>query len=279
MSHYCIYTDRLTDNPSKEHIFPLSLGGTDEFCIEVDEKSNNELGTKVDGKLANDFLVLFERDKSGAVGHSKKEPRPVVKSAKMEDGTPIQVTFSSKEGTKLYDLKNRKEVSRKHGDVNKITCSNIKIDLDIDLMFVAKVALAAGYYAYGSDFREHVVHEEFRKIMNFDKKNFPSHSDAHFFSRFHEDQDNDIDFITLKIASEFGGGSSVVITPSKDRFGVSVAVLGKFMGFISVPSNSEFLKNSDDYRYGHCMYVKEGKLHRCSFDFVRERMLDLLDQH
>ena len=101
---YCVYTDKETLDPSPEHIIPLSLGGHNDFVIDVDRKFNNDIGSKVDGKLANDFLVLFERDKADAVGHSRKHPAPVVTHANLIDGTPVQAKFG-KNGLSLFDLR------------------------------------------------------------------------------------------------------------------------------------------------------------------------------
>lgn len=274
---YCIYTDKETLDPSPEHILPLSLGGHDQFVIDVDRKFNNDIGSKVDGKLANDFLVLFARDKANAVGHSKKHPIPTVKYAKLSDGTPVQAKFA-KDGLSLYDLRERKEVDRSESRAHKVQCNNISIDMDIDLMFVAKVALAAGYYAYGDDFVNNVETEEFRKIMNLDKNNLPSSSSARAYSRFHEPKESDDMFHILRMMTELGNCSSVILAPSSDTFGVAVSVLGTFLGFISVPCKSENLVNSGDYRYGHCIYIQNDQVKRFSLDYIRLKLLNKLEE-
>lgn len=273
---YCIYTNKKTSDPNSEHIIPLSLGGHNEFTIQVDRKFNNDIGSKVDGKLANDFAVLFERDRADAVGHSGKPPKPIVKKANLTDGTPIQATFG-KDGLKLFDLINKKEVPRSDARGRVIKCCGIKVDMDIDLTFVAKVALAAGYFAYGDAFKEHVDTEEFRKIMNFDKKNFPKQSSARVYGRFHKPEPTEDMFHILKMATELGNCSSVVMMPSKESFGVAVSVLGQFMGFISVPSDSKFLPNLNNYQYGHCIYLQGGEVKRFSFEHIRKKMLVALD--
>jgi hypothetical protein len=273
---YCIYTDKDTTDPSPEHIIPLSLGGHNGFTIQVDRKFNNDIGSKVDGKLANDFLVLFERDRNDAVGYSGKSPKPRAKNGNLVDGTPVQTTFG-KEGLKIFDLVKKKEILRADGRGKIINCQNINIDLDIDLMFVAKVALAAGYFAYGEAFKEYVETDEFRKIMNFDKQNIPKQSSAKVYSRFHEPKPAEDMFHILKMATELGNCSSVVMMPSKESFGVAVSVLGKFMGFVSVPSNSACLPNSDNYQYGHCIYLQGGEVKRFSFDHIRKKLLVALE--
>jgi hypothetical protein len=272
---YCIYTNEETIDPSIEHIFPLSLGGHNKFVINVDRKFNNDIGSKVDGKLANDFLVLFERDRADALGHSKKKPVPTVKYARLTDGTPVQAMFG-KDGLSLYDLKSRRNLDRSDPRGRVVECMGINVDIDIDLIFVAKVALAAGYFSYGEAFVKYVETDEFRKIMNFDKVNFPESSPARVFSRFHKPSENDDMFHILKMSSELGGCSSVVMIPSSESFGVAVSVLGKFMGFISVPSKSSKLQNTGEYRYGHCIYIQNGELKSFSFDHIRKKLLTKL---
>ncbi|MDE1239723.1 hypothetical protein [Vibrio aestuarianus] len=274
---YCVYTDKETLDPSPEHILPLSLGGHDHFVIEVDRKFNNDIGSKVDGKLANDFLVLFERDKAGALGHSKKHPTPTVKHATLTDGTPVQVKFGQ-DGLSLYDLRSRKNIERSDSRARQVQCNNIKVDIDIDLMFVAKVALAAGYYAYGDDFVQNVQTDEFRKIMNLDKQNLPTSSSARVYSRFHKPDDSDDMFHILKMMSEIGSCSSVILTPSRETFGVAVSVLGKFLGFVSVPCKSSNLVNDGDYKYGHCIYIQNEQVKRFSFDYIRLKLLNELEK-
>lgn len=274
---YCVYTDKETLEPSPEHILPLSLGGHDDFVIDVDRKFNNDIGSRVDGKLANDFIVLFERDRAGAVGHSKKHPIPTVKSAKLTDGTPVQVKFG-KDGLSLFDLRARKNIERSDSRAHKVQCNNIKIDIDIDLMFVAKVALAAGYYAYGDDFVKNVQTDEFRKIMNFDKQNLPRNSFARVYSRFHEPEEGDDMFHILKMMTEIGNCSSVILAPSSQTFGVAVSILGKFLGFISVPCESSNLVNGGDYKYGHCIYIQNEQVKRFSLDYIRLKLLNQLEQ-
>ena len=211
MKKFCVYTNIYTNEPSSEHIIPLSLGGHDDFSIEVDRKFNNDIGSKVDGKFANDFLVLFERDRHGAKGHSGKHPKPIAKSATLEDGTPVQAIFGS-DGLEIFDLKSKSKLSKSDSRGRTIGCKNIKIDIDIGLMFVAKVALAAGYFAYGEVFKDHVDTDEFRKIMNLDKKNLPRDSKARVYDRFHGVEANDDMFHILKMLTEMCNCSAVVIS-------------------------------------------------------------------
>ena len=65
---YCPYADR--DIPisesTAEHIIPLALGGLNTFTLPVSANFNSQVGSEIDGALANDFLVMCRRDKHGA---------------------------------------------------------------------------------------------------------------------------------------------------------------------------------------------------------------------
>jgi hypothetical protein len=79
---YCIYTDKEISHKeaTKEHVIPLSLGGSDEFVISVDRNTNAEIGSKIDGALANDVGMQFLRKAHDLRGHSNKEVKGRLKS-------------------------------------------------------------------------------------------------------------------------------------------------------------------------------------------------------
>ena len=104
---YCIYLDAISADLSLEHIIPKSLGGLDDFSILADRKFNNGIASNIDSGLANDFLLLFDRDRQKAIGHSGTHPEPRVKKATLDDGSPIQVTFAAS-GLRIYNLRERR---------------------------------------------------------------------------------------------------------------------------------------------------------------------------
>jgi hypothetical protein len=162
---YCPYADR--DIPisesNTEHIIPLALGGMNGFTIPVSKDFNSRVGSEIDGALANDFLVMSKRDKHGTKGHSKKHPENVFPNASnAETGETLHVTLGQVRGLRLWDPKQKRDVTGQGQNVN----IGFKVDLDVTLRFVAKVALSVGYLVYGDHFRRHVKHEDFRKIMN-----------------------------------------------------------------------------------------------------------------
>jgi hypothetical protein len=141
---YCPYTDR--DIPFKEstpeHIIPLALGGMNGFTIPVSKDFNSWVGSTIDGALANDFLVKSKRYKYGVKGHRKIHPENVFQNASNADtGEPLHATPGQARGLRLWDPKQRCDVT---GQKVKI---EFKVDLDVAIRFVAKVALSAGYLA------------------------------------------------------------------------------------------------------------------------------------
>jgi len=80
---YCPYTDReiSESDANREHIIPLSLGGLDGFEIPVCRDFNSKVGSKIDGALANDFLILMKRNELDVRGHSNKKPKAVAKKS------------------------------------------------------------------------------------------------------------------------------------------------------------------------------------------------------
>ena len=163
---YCPYTDG--DIPeaqsSPEHIIPLSLGGINGLEISVDSAVNSQVGSKLDGALANEFLFALKRTKFDTRGHSGKEPTALIRKANYgEDRRPAQVHFHSKEGLKVWD--SRDEAFKERVPSFEISGT---IDIDLPVRFASKVALAAGYYASGNLFRQNVDHQQFRDVMNTD---------------------------------------------------------------------------------------------------------------
>ena len=138
---YCPYTDRdipLTES-SPEHIIPLALGGMNGFTIAVSSDFNSRVGSEIDGALANDFLVKSKRDKHGAKGHSKKHPENIFPNASNADtGEPLHVTLGQVRGLRLWDPKQKRDVTGQGQKVN----IGFKVDLDVAHRFVAKVALS-----------------------------------------------------------------------------------------------------------------------------------------
>ncbi len=83
---YCIYTDKVVsiNKTNLEHIIPLGLGGCNGFCIRVDKTKNSALGSHIDGKLSNDFLISLLRRHKDFRGHSGKAPETRLRKSKLQ---------------------------------------------------------------------------------------------------------------------------------------------------------------------------------------------------
>lgn len=269
---YCPYTDQeLEDSQtSSEHILPLSLGGINGFEIPVCKEFNSSSGSKIDGALANDFLVLMKRNELDIRGHSGKKPLPIAKRSKdLSTGKPLQVTFDKLGGLKLFCpiaktyLAGKREVE-----------SSVSMDIDIGLKFVAKTALSAGYFAYGDLFKNQVAHEEIRFIMNHDLKN-PTEESKNIRTliddRFRQDDNPDIE--VFRVLCRMIGNSSIVgIVPGPSNLGIFVGVLGYYMGMLNVPANTKGFPNEGAYDLGHVITPQNGNLVRVAFRRAIEKL-------
>lgn len=174
-SGYCIYRNKQVDDLSPEHIIPLSLGGCDGFCIDVDRMRNSQLGSAVDGKMANSYLMLDIRQKKGYSGHSGKPAKALIKRASFGDnGEPMQVHVDSlfaadAEGNinllSTYSPKEKRELTHDETAGQHLRMS-FTIDMTLEMAFAAKVLLAAGYFIFGDDFVRYTNHHALRNHID-----------------------------------------------------------------------------------------------------------------
>jgi hypothetical protein len=276
---YCPYTDRdipLSES-SPEHIIPLALGGMNGFSIPVSEDFNSRVGSEIDGALANDFLVMSKRDKHGAKGHSKKHPENVFPNASNADtGEPLHVTLGQIRGLRLWDPKQKRDVTGQGQKVN----IGFKVDLDVTHRFVAKVALSAGYLVYGDHFRKHVKHEDFRKIMNQRPTEMGvllNTIEAHYDDRFQEPQSINQNILRMMMTG-FGPHSAIALIPNSSSLSVVVSVLGDYIGMLSVPADTKTFPNTGEYRQGQFFVLKKPVPTRDSIWNLNQRMLARLEE-
>ncbi|MGN6525255.1 MAG: hypothetical protein ACTHL8_02600 [Burkholderiaceae bacterium] len=246
-----------------EHIIPLALGGHDEFTLPVCRRFNARAGSLLDGALANDFLVKMQRNALDKRGHSNK--RPVVTCSggmHVPSGKPLHVTLDRHSELRTW-CPRLKQVVNWPGGV-KI---NFRISLDASTKFVAKVALGAGYFAYGREFRDCVNHADIRHIMT-----TPLTPDNPLLEtlqikvdeRFSEVGDDRVKYLRLLCRSA-KRSSLVCILPTRQSFTVAVGVLGHYMGLISVPAWSTAFPQSGLYELGHVIVSQDSQLMRISF--------------
>lgn len=249
---YCPYAD--TDIPisesTPEHIVPLALGGLNSFTLPVSATLNSRLGSEIDGRLANDFLVMCDRDEHGVRGHTRKHPEYVVRNASdTRTGEPLQVTLGQRRGLRIWSPLERNDVTGLSHTINL----SITVDLDIELRFVAKVALSAGYFFYGDRFRHQVKHGDLRMIMNHRPNEMGDalkRIETRYDQRFREPETEN-DRILRAIVTGFGPRSVVALIPDSRSLSVVVGILGSYLGMLSVPADTRGFLNTDDFRWGH----------------------------
>ncbi len=279
---YCPYTDKLIDpkNSSPEHIFPLSLGGSNQFTLPVDAAFNSQLGSKVDGTLANDFLILMRRNKFNTRGHSNKKPLAKSSHATMgESHAPVQVEFSNPDGLRVYD-----PVKRRHLKPKEFYGQNLNLRFILSqwgrLRFSAKVALSAGYFIFGDWFRNNVEHGEIRALMNLKTNNesdFFRNFGLRAYDQFSQPKEGDKqDYALDNCLCQAAAGSCVYFVPGPVNLGVTVGILGQHISTLNVPANTDNFPFSNENDLGHAIILKNGKMLRMSFRDLNKLALDRL---
>lgn len=276
-TYYCIYTDKyvLIDDSNLEHIIPLSLGGCNEFTLRVNAEKNTELGTRIDGKLTNDFFIATIRKVKGYLGHKNNPPQISWKKSRIENtNKPVNVTLTQK-GAKFYDPIARKDI---HIDsLQGLTLSSkFTFDRDIRMLFCAKVALAAGYFIYGDIFREYADHASLRSIMNFSRdKDVKSLKDipVRFYDQFSKVEIKDKGLTEmLKLMCKLIDDSCVIFLLEQTSLIVTVGIGGQYLGTISFPANTTHFPNDEEFRLGYAVGIQKGVLEKASF----YKMVELL---
>lgn len=258
---YCIYSGKeiSIEEATVEHIIPLSLGGSNQFTIYVEKKSNSDIGSKIDGKFSQDLLIGLSQLPYDNRGHSKK-PREVKIRGVMDDGHPITWTLSKK-GGRIFNHKTNQIVQRSV----KLELTS-KIDLTIRFRFVCKVALATGFYLFGEDFVSHADCDSLREGMlcdDFAKQNL----DLRFHDYLHKLKEKDaVQQETIEMLLKHLGTSAVVLSFAEGRCLVFVSINGKYIGMVNFAADIEKLPIQDDsFRLGIVLSCEKNRLSKKSF--------------
>lgn len=271
---YCIYKDAESLDLSTEHVIPLSLGGHDRFSIMADRKINNGIAAKIDSNIATDFQILFSRRNANAKGHSGRPPVPIARSSTFK-GRKVQVSFG-RTGLEVFDVVTRKYVDKKDLVDQQIEVGGISISLDAPYRFIAKTALSAGYYAYGEEFVAQVHHDEARAfVRSTDISNLQAN--VRVYDRFQAATDEK--HMYMKLMTSQHPESKVLLMPGPDCFAVAVGILGNFMGFMNIPAPGHTLCNTDDYRWGHVITVRNNEVIRQSFQSAFLQLLQDIEEN
>lgn len=277
---YCPYTDSeiSAEDCSSEHILPLSLGGINGIELPVSRSHNSKLGSEIDGAVANDFFVMMRRNRFDIRGHSGRRPVFVAKrSSDATTGAPLQVELDQYERRLgVWDPVGKQALIDGAPEILNL---DIQVRTDIELRFVAKVALSAGYFAYGDLFRRNVEHEELRQIMNFSmeqmgdrKYSIRTLGDDRLIKPTHPILQRFRDI--CKSASPY---SLIGLVPGNNSLTTFVGILGDYLGMLNSPANTSMFPNDGDFHWGHViLFDKSSGAKRMSFKEAEERLLNAL---
>ena len=275
---WCPYTNTEIrwSETAPEHVVPLSLGGVNEFCLRAEKKANWHLGSKIDARLADEFLVKQRRNRLGMTGHSGKHPVVTWKRSELESGEPVQVTLDQGD-IRVWSPRGKQDIAV--GSDVRIR-SKWTMYVDTPLCFAAKVALSAGYFVYGDIFRRAVAHDQIRFLMEFDLAGVTPEEKAELERRvttmgIHAEDwlraDDNPDLEVYRLLSRAYGYSSVVgLVPTRSSVTVFVGVLGLYIGLVDAPADTTEFPLGGTHDLGHVMVLREGKIERHSLrDAVR----------
>lgn len=258
---YCIYSDKEIDKSEAtvEHIIPLSLGGNNQFTIYVDKKSNSDVGSKIDGKFSQDFLISLSQLPYDNKGHSNKRQDVRIRGT-MDEERPVTLTLT-KQGTQIFDHIS-KEIVKKNATIKLSS----QIDLTIRFRFICKVALATGFYLFGKNFVKYADCTTLRKGMYCDDiKN--ETLDLRFHDNLHKTEDKDtVHKETVEMLFKHLGTSAVLFSFAEGRCIVFVAISGKYIGMVNFQADIQKLPIQNDlFRLGVVLSCDKNKLLKKSF--------------
>lgn len=281
---YCIYTNKIIDESltTPEHIIPLSLGGCNDFTIPVEAIKNSELGSAIDGKMANDFIINLIRQTKDYRGHKNKKAELNLKKSKIIHKTtnkeiPAQIKFTPN-GLSIYNPIEKKILSKK--EIQELSDIHAQFEFDrfLKTCFVAKVVLAAGYFAYGDTFVNHADHESIRKLMNLNitetketLKNLP----LRICDIYHPETK---DFAMTEVMKQICigiGDSCVMFLLSKGNIIGGVGIGGKFIGAINFKADHKKFPNEAEFDLGHVLAIQEKQLRKNSFRNMVKKLHDI----
>lgn len=160
--NYCVYSGRhLPESAmSTEHVVPRSLGGAGATVIRCSKAVNSRLGHEIDGKVANDPMIIFGRRDADARGNSRRKPRAILKRAvAWKDGEPWKTTpprynieVPRAGPASVYDTRTGQYLPQSTFATTGFIIPDMKIDNHARARFVAKTLLGLGWKIFGKAF-------------------------------------------------------------------------------------------------------------------------------
>lgn len=143
-----------------DHVYPLSLGGSNQFTVWRDLSKNSVMGSEVDGEVVDDPLLEFAIRDSGVKGHGGTAHVQRWRHVKMDD-RPLQITYE-KDRIVVWDA--HREL-RPEEYAGRSMTARLKIGMHTALRFLAKAALGGGYFLYGDAFRTAIDCDPLREAI------------------------------------------------------------------------------------------------------------------
>ena len=281
---YCIYLNEMIEfkDSNLEHIFPLSFGGCNEFVIRVDINKNSILGSQIDGKMSNDFLISGIRRHKDLRGHSGEIPKTVLKKSKLTTtNRPIQLVFEGKK-SHFFDPIDKRVLTEKESIGQSIN-STFKMDMNLRLQFVAKVLLASGYFIYKETFIKYADHESLRRFMNLnitETKESISRLSLKVIDIFHEipEESKGLTGIFKNLCKVIDGSCVMFLLSTENIIG-SVGIAGEYMGTINFKADTKMFPNDNGFRLGHVIGIQDNQLRRNSFYDMTAKLHELMKKN
>lgn len=267
---YCVYTD--DDVPENEgnwdHVFPLSLGGLNQFTVWAELDINSKMGSEVDGPLASDPLMALGLGRSPVKGHGKKV-QPRWRRATVA-GRPAQVAHTA-EGMKFWDAVDRRSLAEDEVIGQEIT-AQFSIGAYTGLRFLAKVALGGGYFIYGDALLKAIDCASLRKLIMLDVD--AAKTDAGLLGcgvqicdRFHKDALPGGSAYLYRVLCEQLPRSVFIAEPYANGIAFHAGVVGQYVGTIFCPGDTkEIPVEGDLHARGHVILLGPEPIERCSFE-------------
>jgi hypothetical protein len=267
---YCVYTntDVSEEKGNHDHVFPLALGGDNKFCVWSDKQFNHDIGSKIDGALANDPLIMLARRHADARGHSNTPPVPVWKHSEFQ-GRPVQVSWGDEVG--VWDAKSNKYLPPEDF-LQKQMQSTLRYDYCVRSKFTGKVALGGGFFLFGNTLLTTVDCEELRRLLKAeDVTKFQTTliaDDPVLKGRW----PNDI--TGFRILCEFMQRTTFIALPYATGVAFHVGVLGMYVGSIFCPGDVSKLKPED----GEAIILGPGPMERLPLRKLGEQFSAFVDR-
>ena len=266
---YCIYTD--SDVPKElgnyDHVFPLSLGGNNQFTVWCAKSQNSVMGSEVDGAVVNDPVFKFPLRTSGLKGHGRNTHVPRWKRVTM-NGRLYQVEYRL-DRVVVWDVREKREL-RPEEFVGKEMTATLKIEMHTAVRFLAKVALGGGHFLYGDRFRSAVDCAPLREVTFLDleaskRSGVLAKSRITVADRFSPDSLNGGPAYFNRVLCESLRRSLFIAIPGRSSITFVVGIAGMFLGAIDIPADTSDFPIGGDHDLGHVLVLGPGKMNRVSY--------------